>query len=183
MDGRHWFAVAAIGRDRPGIVADLSECVYSCDCNLEDASMTMLGSEFATLMLVSGVGADIAETLANAFRRLEWERRLTVFLRPLEGAAIATAPGTTGNWRVEAEGIDKAGIVARISRCLADRQILITDLRSRTLDGAEAGTPVYQLLMRIQLPAALDAAPQPLERELAAVAEALRIEITLEPDR
>jgi glycine cleavage system transcriptional repressor len=183
MDGRRWFAVAAIGRDRPGIVADLSECVYACDCNLEDASMTMLGSEFATLMLVSGVGPDVAETLANAFRRLEWERRLTVFLRPLEGAAVATASRTTSNWRLEAEGIDKAGIVARISRCLADRQIPIADLRSRTLDGAEAGTPVYRLLMRIQLPAGLDAAPQPLAQELAAIAEALRIEIKLEPDR
>jgi glycine cleavage system transcriptional repressor len=183
MDGRRWFAVAAIGRDRPGIVADLSECVYSCDCNLEDASMTMLGSEFATLMLVSGVGPEIAETLASAFRRLEWERRLTVFLRPLEGAAIAADARSATNWRLEAEGVDKAGIVARISRCLANRQIRITDLRSRTLDGAEAGTPVYRLLMRILLPAELDAAPQPLERELAAVAEALRIEITLEPDR
>jgi glycine cleavage system transcriptional repressor len=183
MDGRRWFAVAAIGRDRPGIVADLSECVYSCDCSLEDASMTMLGSEFATLMLVSGVGPDVADTLANAFRRLEWERRLTVFLRPLEGAAIATDTHSTSTWRLEAEGIDKAGIVARISRCLAEREIRITDLRSRTLNGAEAGTPVYRLLMRLQLPAELAAIPRPLERELAAVAEALRIEITLEPDR
>src|SRR5689334_15832315 len=51
MSQKKWFAMAAIGRDRPGIVADLSECIYACGCNLEDASMTMLGSEFATLML------------------------------------------------------------------------------------------------------------------------------------
>ena len=45
MVGRQWFAIAAIGRDRPGIVAELSELVYASGCNLEDASMTMLGKD------------------------------------------------------------------------------------------------------------------------------------------
>jgi hypothetical protein len=31
---KHWFALSAIGRDRPGIVADLAELIYDCDCNL-----------------------------------------------------------------------------------------------------------------------------------------------------
>ena len=182
MHARRWFAVAAIGRDRPGIVADLSECVYACDCNLEDASMTMLGTEFATLMLVSGVGADVGTKLAEAFRRVEWERHLTVFLRPLDGPASSGAPPATRSWRLEAEGIDKAGIVAKISRCLADRQIRINDLRSHTTPGADAGTPVYRLLMRVNAPDATPAAAADLQRALAAIAEDLRIEITLERD-
>ena len=81
---RQWFAIAAIGRDRPGIVADLSECVFNCGCNLEDASMTMLGSEFATLMLVSGTEPDLAAKLADTTKRLEWERSLTIFVRHLD---------------------------------------------------------------------------------------------------
>ncbi|MFN2375941.1 MAG: glycine cleavage system protein R, partial [Candidatus Binatia bacterium] len=83
--------MAAIGRDRPGIVADLSECVYSCGGNLEDASMTMLGSEFATLMLVSGSGPDLRDRLYEATKRVEWERQLTVFLRPVEGPGPVAA--------------------------------------------------------------------------------------------
>jgi len=50
---RRWFAMSAIGRDRPGIVADLAELIYECDCNLEDSRMTILGSEFAVLLLLS----------------------------------------------------------------------------------------------------------------------------------
>jgi len=173
--------VAAIGRDRPGIVADLSECVYASDCNLEDASMTMLGSEFATLMLVSGVGGDAHTKLADAFRRLEWERRLTIFMRPLEGAApVGVKAGAP--WHLEAEGIDKAGIVARISRCLAEHEVQITDLRSKTIDGAEAGTPIYRLMMRLSLPESVATAPRALQRDLHGIAEELRIEITLAPD-
>ena len=51
---KQWFALSAIGRDRPGIVADLAELIYECDCNLEDSSMTILGSEFAVLLLLTG---------------------------------------------------------------------------------------------------------------------------------
>src|SRR5205085_9060668 len=103
MSQKKWFAMAAIGRDRPGIVADLSECVYACGCNLEDASMTMLGSEFATLMLVSGSGADLQEKLYEATKRLEWERHLTVFLRPVEGPGVA---GTGVDYSLPAVGVD-----------------------------------------------------------------------------
>jgi tRNA pseudouridine38-40 synthase len=56
---RRWFALSAIGRDRPGIVADLAELIYECDCNLEDSSMTILGTEFAVLLLLSGEGDDV----------------------------------------------------------------------------------------------------------------------------
>jgi glycine cleavage system transcriptional repressor len=71
------FALSAIGRDRPGIVADLAELIYECDCNLEDSRMTILGSEFAVLLLLSGQGADVERRLSAGCKRLEWEKRLT----------------------------------------------------------------------------------------------------------
>ena len=57
------FALSAIGRDRPGIVADLAELIYECDCNLEDSRMTILGSEFAVLLLL-GYSANTVSLLA-----------------------------------------------------------------------------------------------------------------------
>src|SRR4030095_915502 len=80
------FALSAIGRDRPGIVADLAELIYECDCNLADSRMTILGSEFAVLLLLSGQGPDAERRLSAGCKRLEWEKRLTVFFRPLDGA-------------------------------------------------------------------------------------------------
>src|SRR5437879_12155108 len=90
---RRWFVLSAIGRDRPGIVADLAELIYECDCNLEDSSMTILGSEFAVLLLLSGQGPDVERRLSAGCKRLEWEKRLTVFFRPLEGDPFARAAG------------------------------------------------------------------------------------------
>lgn len=177
MAGRQWFAIAAIGRDRPGIVADLSECVYECSCNLEDASMTMLGNEFATLMLVSGTGEDLAARLGDATRRLEWERHLTVFLRPLAQAPEPTDAGGDTAFELTATGVDKAGIVAGVTRRLADEDIHITDLRGKISPVPQAGTPMYTLAIRMSAPANVDR--EKLENDFAELAETLGVEIEL----
>jgi glycine cleavage system transcriptional repressor len=183
MSQKKWFAMAAIGRDRPGIVADLAECVYACGCNLEDASMTMLGSEFATLLLVSGTDADLQERLYEATKRLEWERRLTVFLRPVEapGATGATTSAAGGDFALSAIGVDKAGIVARVSRALADRHILITDLRGEARPVAESGTPLYTLRIRMRVPEGCRL--ESVLSDLDLVAADLGIEVSVEPLR
>ena len=46
---RRWFAMSAIGRDRPGIVADLADLIYECDCNLEDSRMNRTAVQDVTL--------------------------------------------------------------------------------------------------------------------------------------
>ena len=53
---RRWFILSAIGTDRPGLVADLAQLIYDCDANLEDSRMTILGNEFAAILLCSGSG-------------------------------------------------------------------------------------------------------------------------------
>jgi glycine cleavage system transcriptional repressor len=175
MSSRQWFAIAAIGRDRPGIVADLSEAVYECGCNLEDASMTMLGNEFATLMLVSGTGDDMRARLTDACRRLEWERNLTVFVRPLDGQPAAPAQSASASHVLTAEGVDKAGIVAGVSRLLADHGIHISDLRGRITPVPQSGTPLYTMTARVHLPESCDEAR--VRADLADVAAKLDVEI------
>lgn len=177
MSQRKWFAMAAIGRDRPGIVADLSECVYECGCNLEDASMTMLGSEFATLMLVSGTGDELRERLYEATKRLEWERHLTVFLRPVDPPP-AVDPEHFALATLSAVGIDKAGIVAGVSRVLAGHAVLIVDLRGEIRPVAQSGTPLYTLAIRMRVPAT--ASKERLTSDLESVASRLGVEISLD---
>ncbi len=180
MSSRQWFAIAAIGRDRPGIVADLSECVYDCGLNLEDASMTMLGNEFATLMLVSGTGDSVRSTLTDGCRRLEWERNLTVFVRPLDSEPVSTATTADSTHRLVAEGVDKAGIVAGVSRSLATHHVAIVDLRGRITPVPQSGTPLYTLTLRMRV--AKETSATDLEAALAEIASTLDVEITLTED-
>jgi glycine cleavage system transcriptional repressor len=174
---KRWFALSAIGRDRPGIVADLADLIYECDCNLEDSSMTLLGSEFAVLLLLSGEGPDVERRLGAACKRLEWEKRLTVFFRPLEEAE-AHAPGRrTVPMECEVNGIDKAGIVARVARTLADHGVNITALQTQSRPGAETGTPMFTMRIRMAAPADVDRAA--LRGRLERVAADLRVDLAL----
>ncbi len=182
MSTRTWFAVIALGRDRPGIVADLSGCIFECGYNLENASMSQLGHEFAVLMLASGHDSgDDHRGLAEATKRLEWEKNLTVFLRRLDGEpSTGTAKGARPI-EVRAVGVDRAGIVARVSRCLADHAVDIEDLRGSVSEAAQSGTPVYTLMIRAAAERAVDL--DALQRDLEVAAEQLDVEISLSPQQ
>jgi len=119
---RLFFAISAIGKDRPGIVADVAELIYEAGCNMEDSSMTILGNQFALLILLSGTGADLVDKLASGCKRLEREKNLTVFFTPLDVREIHEHESQQMKgeaYRLTAEGLDKAGIVFKVCRLLA----------------------------------------------------------------
>jgi glycine cleavage system transcriptional repressor len=179
---RRWFALSAIGRDRPGIVADLAELIYETDCNLEDSSMTILGSEFAVLLLLSGDGPDLERRLAAGCKRLEWEKRLTVFFRPLEDAPRPSAAARrTAAMECVVSGVDRAGIVARVARTLADHGVNITDLQTQARPEPETGTPLFTMRLRMAVPGDVDRAA--LRARLEEVAAALHVDLTLLEER
>ena len=141
--------------------------------------MTILGNEFAVILLCSGASPEIEKRLMEGARRLEWENRLTVFLRPLEGEIRppVPAPGTR-LYRISAQGEDRAGIVARVCRCLADRGVNIADLSSAALP-SPSGAPLYRLTVAAEVPDSMD--PQDLRKALDAVGSDLGLEVDLEP--
>jgi glycine cleavage system transcriptional repressor len=179
---KRWYAMSAIGKDRPGIVADLAELIFEHGCNLEDSSMTILGGEFAVLLLFTGSGEDLERRLSSACKRLEWERRLTVFFRPLEGPPVPY--GDAQRRRVHelfATGVDKAGIVARVCRVLAERDVTIREMKTYSRPEPESGTPIYTMRVEIGVPDSV--ALGDLEAALDRIAERLNIEITVRPPR
>ena len=129
---KRWYAMSAIGRDRPGIVADLAELIYESDCNLEDSRMTILGSEFAVLLLLSAKDEEAERRLVAGAKRLEWEKRLTVFFRPLDGDTPRDPRRNATALQCVVTGVDKAGIVARVSRTLADSGVNVTALSTQS---------------------------------------------------
>ena len=174
---KRWYALSAIGRDRPGIVADLAELIYECDCNLEDSSMTILGSEFAVLLLLSGEGPEVERRLGAGCKRLEWEKRLTVFFRPLDPPSPAAAARQATPMECVVTGVDKAGIVARVARTLADLDVNITALNTQARPEPESGTPIFTMRIRMAVPPRLDR--RLLRERLEQVAGELRVDLTL----
>ena len=173
-----WYAMAAIGKDRPGIVADLAELIFEHGCNLEDSSMTILGGEFAVLLLFTGGGEDLDRRLSTACKRLEWERRLTIFFRPLDGPPSPYGAGEKRKtYELLATGVDKAGIVARVCRLLAERDVTIHEMKTYSRPEAETGTPLYTMRVEMGVPAKLAVAD--LSAALEGIADELAIEVSL----
>jgi len=176
---RKFFILTAVGRDRPGIVADLAKLVFDCEGNLEDSRMTILGNEFASILLCSGPGPEFERRLSDGARRLEWQNRLTIFIRPLEGEPrpAVPAPGTR-LYRVETEGADRAGIVAGVCRALADRNVNIADLRSES-QASQSGGAIYQMSLLVEVPERLDVAE--LAKALDETGRRLAVDVRIEP--
>jgi glycine cleavage system transcriptional repressor len=175
MDQR--FIMTAFGKDRPGIVADVTRILFDNGCNLEDNSMTLLADEFTLILLFTARGREVEEQLGRDCRRLEREKGISAFLRPLE-ARRGTAPATDcTTTTLHVEGMDQAGIVYKVSQYLADQHVNIIDLKSTVLASPESGAAIYRMDITVQIPAgtSLDR----LEAGLTTVAEALHVEITL----
>src|SRR5436305_1701648 len=73
--------------------------------------------------------------------------------------------------------VDKAGIVARVARVLADRGVNVTALSTQSRPEPETGTPIYTMRIRMAVPRAVDR--RALRTELERVAAELRVELTL----
>jgi len=176
---QRWFIVSAIGKDRPGLVADLARLVLDSDANLEDSRMTILGSDFAIILLCSSTSPDAGDQLAVGVKRLERDHGLTILLRHLEAGPrpAVPAPGTK-LYRVEAAGEDRAGIVAGICGVLAEHGVNIVDLSTRSRPGP-GGSPHYEMAISVELPDNVES--RALREALEVEGDRLVIDVALMP--
>lgn len=175
---KRYYALSAIGEDRPGIVADVAGLIYECGGNLEDSRMTLLGSQFALLILLSGSGEEFQYCLSTRCKRIEWEKRLTVFLTPIEESeGFSSLRKMKENYALSTTGLDRMGIVFHVSRLLADHGINITDMQTRATPSPESGTPLFTMKILLQVPekVSYDALAEKLNR----LGETLAIDISL----
>lgn len=141
--------------------------------------MTILGTDFAVILLCSSGAADALDRIAVGAKRLERDHGLTILLRFLEGELRpqVPAPGTK-LYRVEAVGEDRAGIVAGLCRVLANRSVNIAELSTRSRPGP-GGSPHYELDVSAEVPDSLDI--KELRDALEAEADRLVIDVALLP--
>ena len=174
---KRYYALSAIGKDRPGIVADVAGLIYECGGNLEDSSMTRLGTQFALLILLSGSGEELLHRLSAGCKKLEWEKRLTIFLTPVEESENLPPSEALASYEVSTAGLDRMGIVYHVSGLLADHGINIVDMHTKAIPSPESGTPIFT--MKILLQAPMRVSPSELLEKLNRLGEKLAIDITL----
>jgi glycine cleavage system transcriptional repressor len=172
------FIMTVFCKDRPGIVADVSQVIYENGCNLEDSSMTSLSDEFAIILLLSGrEEGGLEEQLSKGCRRLEREKGISAFIRPVS-SEMELRKEVFFTQTLFVEGLDQAGIVYKISRYLADGNINIANLSSNMSYSPESGTAIYSMKIGIEIPEQISRGS--LAHGLNQIADELNVDITFE---
>ena len=170
---QHW-VISGHGHDRPGIVAGLTRVLLDHDCNIEDTSMTILGGEFAVILVASGPA--VCQTLQLALDALQADLGFTAVVKPLTPQKLASQPGALYLMRVS--GHDRTGITYHATQLLARRGLGITDLQAHRIDGDNG--PAYLLLVEFLLPDPTSQLPD-LQQALLLLNADLEVESHLVP--
>lgn len=166
---KQWYMLTLVGKDRPGIVAQLTGALFQAGCNLGEASMTRLGGNFTVMLMVEReeTGKDLDDIVSPVTRSLG----LDVHVDRIEGHLH---PHTKPDVNIRVYGADKAGIVAKVTGALAEKGLNIVNLESTV--GGTSEKPIY--IMDIEGVAAkgisvLETALESLQQE-----EGLEVKIT-----
>lgn len=167
------FAVSAVGKDRPGIVAALTAALLEFEGNIEDSRMAILGGSFSVMLVVSIPAGGREQELAQRMKQAGGEVGLeAVTVSPVAEAGAAAKP----THAVSVYGSDHPGIVHAAASRLAEAGANITDLQTRLI--GEGDESVYVLLLEIQLdPGSLDAVTAALEQ----VREDAGVDVAINP--
>jgi glycine cleavage system transcriptional repressor len=179
---RH-FALSAIGRDRPGIVAAVTEVLLAHDVNIEDSHATILRGHFTMMFVLEVPGGSEVESLRRDLEDARERLGLDgIALSPLAAVDPATEPAPSHI--VTLYGADHPGIVHAATSVLAERGVDVTDLTTKLAgEGRSEADPLYALMMEVALPAAVDA--DEVRAALERVGEEQGVEVSLralEPD-
>ncbi len=156
------------GKDRVGIVEELTRLLFNLGGNVETSRMAHLGGEFAVLMLVS-LPAEKAAQLEQDLQALS-----------AQGYKITTnqtsTPEAHAGWlpyKLEVSGADHEGLIHEITHSLSQRGINIESLETGTRPAPITGTPLFSMTAQILVPPAA----QDWQPDLDETAERLNVEI------
>jgi len=145
----NYLVITAVGEDRPGIVNELTKHILECGCNISDSRMTILGGEFAVILMLNGPWNAVAK-LEDQLPKLGETLNLTISSKRTEPRAQS---GNILSYHVDALSIDQPGIVHKVAEFFSSRDINIESLTTDSYNAAHTGTPMFALSLTVNIPA------------------------------
>ena len=139
--------ITVLGKDRPGIIAEVTASLYALDCNLENVNQMILQKMFSGFFIVNPPPDLTREALEV---RLNADLAGSGLQIHLDTVPAADAPEDTlpeERFLITTIGPDQKGLVARITRIIADHDVNVTNLKAVFRGGDEptANTMVYEI--------------------------------------
>lgn len=173
------YILAAVGSNRVGVVAEISEAIYTAGANIENSSMALLGEHFTLMIHISSEEGAVQQSLQDKCEVLQEYSDMRIHLFPLQSSGIEASREQKAkpHYEIRVRGKDKAGIVYRTSQLLASRGINILWLNTKVERPYPGREPQFTMYIEIEVPGKVNG--QSLRRDLEALAEDLQETITL----
>jgi len=162
------FAVAVMGRDRPGIVAAVSGALLQLGGNVEDAMTSLLSGHFALMLVCSAPESVGPGEVRAALASLPDDLQVAVW--DLDRRLERSRPTHV----LTVYGPDQPGIVHRVASVLAEADVNICDMTCRLSNGA-----LYALTLEVEVPP--DRSVEELEVRLREAIASMGLELTFGP--
>lgn len=169
--------ISALGNDKPGIVNELSKEILDQGGNLTESRMTVLGGEFAMMLLVTG-SQDCIDNIISKLDTTGEKLNLTLIAKETssQDSTKKRLP-----YQITVVSMDHPGIVHNISDFLSSRNLNIEEIETATYPAAHTGTPMFSLEMIISIPA--DSSVRDLRDEFITFCDDLNLDANLESKR
>ncbi|MEN8107897.1 MAG: ACT domain-containing protein [Pseudomonadota bacterium] len=167
--------ISALGEDKPGIIDELARCIMGSGCSIADSRMTVLGGDFAILLLVDGNWNNLAK-LENQIKFLEDRLGLSIMARrttPKEPRRDLLPYG------IEVAAMDQPGIVHNLASFFAQRKINIQEMVTTSYAAAHTGTPMFAVHLTVDIPATMQISV--LRDEFVDFCDQLNLDAVMEP--
>lgn len=142
------FAVSAIGRDRPGIVAGVTRTLLEHGVNIEDSQMSILRGHFSMMLLLSAPGDLEPERLRSDLARTAEDLDLEAMT--INEVAVESTKQQDASHLITIYGADHPGILHAVCSVLADLGVNIVDLTTRL--GGEGEGSIYVASLEVLVP-------------------------------
>lgn len=167
--------LTAVGPDRPGLLDELSGQVLDSGCHVGDSRMTVLGDEFAIIMLVAGNWSAIVK-LEHALERLQDSLGMHIHARRTRAR---TGTENLIPYGVEVVSVVRPGIVSDVANFFARRRINIEDVFTSTYPAPHTAAPMFTLHMTVGIPS--DVSIASVRGEFLDLCDELNLDAVLAP--
>ncbi len=164
------------GARLPGVVAAVSRILEENGCNIEEVTQTILSGEFAAIFVVAAPDGTDAESLRQNLSASLAEAKVDL--------SVLVRPAIKGQWGqnlhcepfvVTADGPDKPGLIAAMSRVFARHDVNIESLKAIL---GEGGTNRALFVFEVMVPDSVDLGR--LRRELTCEGQSRDLRVSVQ---
>jgi glycine cleavage system transcriptional repressor len=167
--------ITGCGRDRVGIVAELTSILFDAGCNLLDSSMTLLRGEFALILMATLPDSMSVEALETQLSQLQEKLKLQLSVRKLADDELMEQDADQFQFIVSVYGADRPGIVSGITRAIAELDLNISDVQTKKV--TQGSREIF--VMMLELSSKKDVRAEFIKSKLEEKSKSLSVDLTV----